>query len=139
MALHEYKIALGSNQPAGSLVNIEDVTNVKRPPRHTPIAYAPVKSTLLNGNTRRDGRNDFVWKFDSLPDEGFQQIIASYLTSSGTVVGGTTVTVNTYDVRAGTYIRANAYLNLPLEDVDYTYEGGYVQNLQLRFTKLVKL
>lgn len=139
MPLHDYMIALGHNQPYGSLVNIENVTNVKRAPRHTPIDWNPVRGGVLSGRMRRDGRSDCVWVFDSLPAAGFQQIVSSYLTSGGTVYGSTQVTVLTYDVRAGTYIRCNAYLNLPLEQEDYTYDGGYVQNLQLKFTKLVKL
>lgn len=146
MALFDYRIGSGHNLALGNLTNIENfLWQYVRPrlaaPTSPPINWTPVKTQLLDGTRRGDGRVDHRWEFIGvLPLTALDALIDSYLTTASVIVDSKAVTIYTPDWEAGGgYVRCNAYLLRPIPETDYTKRRTKALNLRLNFQDLVKL
>lgn len=114
MAVYSYKIAVGYNQPPGSLVNIEDI----RAPGDVVNFYAPSAYSAYDPGTPRDrldglkyntGFPSAAWQFRLMTRAQYQYLRQTYCIGGG--YAGT-VTFQTVD-QNGTYTRFNAVMNVP--------------------------
>lgn len=135
MALYDYRIALGSNVALGSLSNIESILAPYADgrilaPAVQPVNPFPVRTVLMNGRTRGDGRIDLVWSWNVMPILAFKYIQDTFF-SSGTVVSAA-VTIYTRRHDRNTYQRYNAYATLPTG----TYDRNTMRGVAWVFTNL---
>lgn len=111
---YSYKIAVGYNQPSGSLVNIETI----RPSGDIRNFYAPEAYSAYNPGTPRyrlDGQNyntgfpSTQWKFRNMTRLQYQYMRSQYCIGGG--YSGT-VTIQSTD-QNGTQTRYNAIIQVP--------------------------
>lgn len=139
-ALHSYRIAPGANVALASLVNVEQIPQLARPPSNViPIDPFPIRTQMLSNNTYGDGALSHEWPFDSLLITGLNYIISQYLTTGGVVVASKAVTIYTNLRDRAYYARFTGSLEYPVPDQDYKLDGLYCRNLKLRFNGLVML
>lgn len=136
-ALYSYRLGTGWNVALGSLVNVELIPQIARPPSNAlPVDPFPIRTEMLSNLVYGDGSPGHVWSYDSLLITGLNYIIATYLTTAGAVVASKKITLYTNLRDRATYARYNAYLEYPQAGRDYTLDGLYCRNLKLNFSGL---
>jgi hypothetical protein len=136
-ALYSYRIASGWNVALGSLVNLELITQIGRPPtRCQPVNLFPIATEMLSNIVYGDGTPSLTWMFDSLPVGALPYILSTYLTTSSVLVKSKKVTIFTNLRDRGYYGRFNAYLSLPEPENDYKFDGNLILGLKLHFSGL---
>ncbi len=144
MPRYSYAIASGHNVALVSLTNIETLwlpytMGIEVPVISNPVNPYPVKSRMGSGRIRGDGDIDHEWLVSSLPLAALDYLIDTLLVTSGNVVKSKAVTIYTRKHDRGAYARYNTYLTLPAPEEDYDLNQELVNDLHLRFTKLIPL
>jgi hypothetical protein len=138
--LYSYRIGSGWNVSLSSLVNVELITQIARPPSKVlPVSIFPVRTQVLSNAVFGDGSLSLTWQFDSLLITGLNYIISTYLTTSTLPVASKKVTIYTNNRDRALYTRYNCYLVYPESGNDYTLDGLYALNLKLKFSGLTAL
>lgn len=144
MAVYSFKIAAGHNVGLGSLVNVEEITQIGRPPSipQSPNPF-PVRKKYLSGRVAGSGYQTYVWEFDVMPMTGIKYIIDTYLyetiLASPFLMASSPVTIFTRRTDRGGWARYNAYLEYPSPGTDYTEDAGFAVNLKLKFHHMVQI
>lgn len=102
-------------------------------PRTEPLNIWPVRRKALSRRVYGDGNPIHEWRWTALPITALDYIIDSYIRVASVDVTSAPVTIYTRRHDRLTYIRANAYLELPVPGQDYTYDRGRARDLVLRF------
>lgn len=148
MAISDYRWAAGNNV---ALANLKNIENELRPRnyrtvgdapknvgiRSQPVDAFPVRTRLMNGQERGDGRIDHALDM-VLMTYAVRYVLDTYL-SSGTVVSAP-MTLYTRRHELDSYARYNANLTLPsVENGDLEYLRQGVFRVRWRFTNLEAL
>lgn len=136
--IYDYRIALGSATPMGSLTNIE--TLIGYPPQTQPVAFYPVRTRVLSGREYGDGAVNHTWAFnEGVPIDKVGTILNTFFGGGTTGTVSAFVTINTRLHPSGTYGRFTGWMALPLPGDDYTYDRTFARDFQLRFLGLTRL
>lgn len=141
MALYDYRWASGFNVALANLRNVEtDLFPYTTPrlvaPQSGIVNTLPRRTKMLNASVKGDGTINLEWRFSTLSITALEYIIDTYLTTANVVQASKAMTIYTRQAELNTYTRYNAYLELPVPGIDYTYRQNAAVDLVLRFSGL---
>lgn len=133
---YSYAIGSGWNVALASLTNLENLSQfVVRgnpvPVSTQPVNLFPIVRVAGSGKPKGYGRVDHAWTWSVLPQAAIQYLEDTFF-SSGTVVSAQ-VTINTRRQNRGTYTRYNAYAQLLIPTVNYTYRQNMFVGVTMLF------
>lgn len=137
---YAYAIGSGWNTALASLTNPENLSQfVVRgqpvPPTTQPVNLFPIIKVAGSAAPKGYGRVDHVWTWAVLPQAAVQWIEDTFFTS-GTAVSAA-VTINTRRHNRATYTRYNAYAQLLIPTINYTYRQNMFVGVSLIFYGLI--
>lgn len=146
MPLSLYRLATGHGVALVSMPNFEaSLYGYTRPriihPSAQPVDEFPLRTDILDGTERGDGRIDLDWLIDFLPQDAFDWYIVTHLVTSGAIVVSKAATIYTkaYTATGLGWKRYNCYACFPQPNVDYRQRKDGVADLRLRFRDLEAL
>jgi len=135
----------GWNAPDGSLVTVyNDLAPYCTPymgisiePKSGLVNTFPIRSLTLDGASRGDGMIPVGWQM-GMPIQAWVHIISAYF-SGGTVTSVKMTIVTARYELATPFVKANVWMNLPIQTVDYNYDSQYIPSVNLGFTDYIQL
>lgn len=142
----DYAYAPGFDAADGDLVLVsEDLRPYTIPamgttifPKSGLVNTFPVRLTTLDGAEDGGGMiNNLIWGFAGFPIAALRYQITTYW-AGGTVISVPMTIVTARNEIAGIWVKGNAWMILPTQNVDYFYDSGYAIPYQIRFGDFIQ-
>jgi len=139
---YSYAIGAGWNTALASLTNPENlsqfvVRGLPAPPNSQPVNLFPIREITGSGKPLGHGRVDHAWLWTLLPPAALLWIENTFFSSGTLVYAQVTINTRTHNRGVTTYVRYNAWAELPMPGRDYTYDRTMFRNVTLRFYDLI--